>query len=200
MPRSTPVPSYRLHKPSGQAVITIRTQSGARRDVYLGVHNTPESRAEYGRLISELAAGAPAGQVAGRPDVPTVDQVLLAFWRHAERHYRRPDGTTTQEVSEYKQAFRVLQKLYGHTPARDFGRMALKAVRAGMVGKGWRRTLVNRRVGRIRRAFKWCASEQLVLSFPRFGGVRVSGVNSERGVYRCPVPDRRTRPSSSSRR
>jgi hypothetical protein len=64
MPRSPSVPSYRLHRPSGQAVVTIRTASGERRDVYLGAYNSPESRAEYGRIIAELATGAPVAAPA----------------------------------------------------------------------------------------------------------------------------------------
>ena len=41
-------PSYRHHKPSGQAVVTI-----GRRDIYLGKFDTPESRTEYDRVIAE---------------------------------------------------------------------------------------------------------------------------------------------------
>ena len=36
------VPSYRLHKPSGQAVVTLDG-----RDFYLGAYGTPASKAEY---------------------------------------------------------------------------------------------------------------------------------------------------------
>ena len=47
MPRSTrSIPKYRLHKASGQAVVTLRGK-----DYYLGPHGSPESRAEYDRLI-----------------------------------------------------------------------------------------------------------------------------------------------------
>ena len=37
------------------------------------------------------------------------------------------------------------------------------------------------------------------MRFPKFGGHEVSGVNSDQGVHRCLVPERRTRRSSSSR-
>lgn len=97
MPRSPSVPSYRFHKATGQAVVTIRTPAG-RRDVYLGPYNSPESRKEYARIVAELAvAPAAAASVAGPTAgaARTVAEVLLAFWRHAERHYRRPDGTPT---------------------------------------------------------------------------------------------------------
>ena len=42
------LPSYRLHKVSGQAVVTL---SG--RDVYLGRYNSAESREKYQRTIRE---------------------------------------------------------------------------------------------------------------------------------------------------
>lgn len=42
------VPSYRLHKPSGLAVVTI-----GGKDFYLGQHGTAESRRNYDRVISE---------------------------------------------------------------------------------------------------------------------------------------------------
>ena len=41
-------PSYRLHKPTGQAVVRI-----AARDHYLGKHGTIESHEKYDRLIAE---------------------------------------------------------------------------------------------------------------------------------------------------
>jgi hypothetical protein len=73
----------------------------------------------------------------------TVNEVILAFWRHAERHYRRADGTTTNELSEYKQVFKILRGLYGDTPAREFGPLALKAIRRRMIDLGWCRRLIR---------------------------------------------------------
>lgn len=165
MPRKPSVPSYRLHKPSGQAVVTVPLPGGGRRDVYLGPHDTPDSHKEYARVVAELAAasaGVPAaGPGPARADL-TVDELLLAFWRHAERHYRRDDGTPTSEVDGYRQAFKPLRALYGHAPAAGFGPKALAAVRRAMVERGWSRKVVNQRVGRVKRAFKWAAAEELV--------------------------------------
>jgi hypothetical protein len=52
--KKTPrVPSYRRHRPSGQAVITLDG-----RDIYLGKWSTKASRAKYDPLIGEwLASG-----------------------------------------------------------------------------------------------------------------------------------------------
>ncbi|OWK39375.1 hypothetical protein [Fimbriiglobus ruber] len=44
------------------------------------------------------------------------------------------------------------------------------------------------------------AANNATLRFPKFGGDEVNGVDSAQGVHRCPVPERRTRPSTSSRR
>ena len=41
-------PSYRYHKPSGQAVVTLNG-----RDIYLGRYGSPETRAEFDRLLAE---------------------------------------------------------------------------------------------------------------------------------------------------
>ncbi len=161
MPRSPSVPSYRLHKPSGQAVVTVRTTSGSRRDVYLGAYNSPESRAEYGRLIAEQAV-APAADSASAAARATVDEVLLHFLKHAARHYRRADGTPTDQVAEYKNAVKPLHRLYGHAPAVEFGPLALKVVRKAYIDAGNCRTLVNSRVGKIKRVFRWAAEQELI--------------------------------------
>jgi len=162
MPRRSPVPKYRHHKPSGQAVVTVRTATGGRRDVYLGVYNSEESRREYARIVAELATGAPPEQAVGKPADPTVDEVLVAWSVWAVQHYRRPDGTPTNQMTEYRAAVKPLRKLYGHTPAKDFGPLALKTVRGQMVAADWCRNQVNDRIGKIKRIFKWAASEQLI--------------------------------------
>jgi hypothetical protein len=50
-PITSRVPSYRRHKPTGQAVVTING-----RDLYLGKWNSAASKDEYDRLIAEFLA------------------------------------------------------------------------------------------------------------------------------------------------
>lgn len=52
--------------------------------------------------------------------------------------------------------------MYGDTAAAEFGPLTLKAVRQKFIDVGWCRSLVNQRIGRVRRMFKWAASEELV--------------------------------------
>jgi hypothetical protein len=54
--RTRRIPSYRLHKQSGQAIVTLTDGLGRRRDVLLGRYGTPESRAEYVRVLAEWEA------------------------------------------------------------------------------------------------------------------------------------------------
>jgi hypothetical protein len=90
------LPDYRLHKPSGRAVVTL-----GGRDHYLGTHGSRESHALYDRLVSEwLAGGRSNGAATVSGDAPgiTVVEVIAAFWRHAQTYYRRPDGSPTSEL------------------------------------------------------------------------------------------------------
>jgi integrase len=193
--RTQSVPSYRRHEQSGQAVVTLTDGLGGRRDVLLGPHGTAASRVEYARVIAEWEAGgrrlttAPA---AG-PGL-SVNEVLLAFLRFAEQHYRYGDGSPTNELSDYKLSLRPLRELYGHTPAASFGPLALKAVRGRMVEAGLCRGVVNQRIGRIKRMFKWAASEELVPATVYQALATVAGLAKGRGAAReteavQPVPD-----------
>jgi integrase len=159
-PRSQP--KYRKHKQSGQAIVTLTDGLGVRRDFLLGEYGSAASKQKYDRLVGEW-------QAAGRRLTPpengsgiTINELVHRFRDHARRYYRRPDGTPTNEVTEYRYACRPLRELYGLTPAKDFGPLALKTVRERYIAAGWCRGLVNRRIGRVRHVFKWATSEQLV--------------------------------------
>jgi integrase len=161
MSRTVKVPSYRLHKQSGQAIVTLTDGLGRRRDVLLGRHGTPESRTEYARVIAEWEANShrlPASK-AKAPDL-SVNELALAYWEFAETYYGfdRRRGTSFN----VRDALRILKQLYGDTPAAEFGPLALKACRGEMVKKDWSRTYINAQVDRIRRVFRWAASEQLI--------------------------------------
>src|SRR5262249_9604871 len=136
---------------------------GGRRVVYLGKYDTPQSRAEYRRGIAELetAGPAPLAARAARRDL-TLHELLLAFLPWARGPYPTPDGKPTNEVDHFKRWAALVRELYGLPPAKEFGPKALAAVRDRMVRCGWCRTLVNRRTERVKRMWKWAASQELV--------------------------------------
>ncbi len=161
--RPRKIPAYRHHKPTGQAVVRLDG-----RDIYLGRHGSDASREKYRRVVAEWLTTAghrppetsPSSMTPTAP--PSVAEVFLAFWHHAQEHYRAPDGTPSGELGNLKAALRPVLQLYSMTLAKDFGPLALRAVRDRMVAEGLARTSVNARVNRIRRAFKWAASVELV--------------------------------------
>jgi integrase len=175
MPKLTEntVPSYRLHKQSGQAVVTLTG-----RDFLLGRHGTAASKAEYRRRIGEwIANGRQLTQ--DRSDL-TVCELIAAFKVHAESYYRRPDGRQSDEVNNFRAAVRPLRLLYGHMAAREFGPLALQAVRNEMIHKGWCRTYINHQIARIKIVFKWAASQELIPASVHQALTTVSGLRRGR--------------------
>ena len=160
MPRKrSHVPAYRLHKPSGQARVIIGGEH-----IYLGRFGSRESREKYSRLIAELAESSiepTSPDARGCIRDVTVNEFLLAYWRFAETYYSK-GGQPTKELSCMREALRPVRRLYGRSRATDFGPKALKSVRKHMVDGGLTRNLINRRVGRIKRVFKWAVAEELI--------------------------------------
>jgi integrase len=157
------IPKLRHQKSRDLAVVRI-----AGRDVYLGPFGSAESREKYARVVGEwLASGADSvrSRAAGGPAPSlTIDKLILAYWRYAEGYYRKSDGSPGSEPDKIKLAVRPLRRMYGTTPAADFGPIALKAVRQSMVDAGLARITVNQRIARIVRVFEHAVEDELIPS------------------------------------
>lgn len=152
-----PDPKYRLHKPSGQAVVTLSDTAGRRRDVYLGPFRSPSSRKEYRTAIAMWEAST---RNIGKTGELTISELTLAFMRWGKGYY----GSDSQELENYADAFGLLKVLFGKTPVSTFGPLRLKTVRHELIKKDLCRKTINRRIGRIKRLFKWGVEEELVES------------------------------------
>src|SRR5437588_8731874 len=90
---------------NGQARITVTLATGKRHDLYLGKHASPASWAEYERLLALLRSNhgvypfSPGGTVS---HWLTLNEIVLRFWRHAQRHYRLRDGSPSRELEHFK--------------------------------------------------------------------------------------------------
>jgi integrase len=170
MPRTYQPPSYRFHRQSGQAIVTLRDELGNRQDVLLGTHNTKASRAKYAKVLAEWEANG--RRITTGPNDISINELVLSFMAYARQHFRRPDGTITNELDEYKRACRPLCHLYGNLPAKDIGPLKLKSVRQLLVDgydhpkygqqQALARGVVNQRTSRIVRVWKWAVAEELV--------------------------------------
>lgn len=92
---------------------------------------------------------------------PTVATVVEMYIEHAERYYVK-DGQQTTEVRMIKDAVAIPVERFGEMSAAHFGPKSLKVCCEGMIQKDWCRTHINRQMERIKRVFKWAASEELV--------------------------------------
>ncbi len=187
MPRHS-TPRYRLHKPSGRAVVTING-----RDIYLGHYGSLESRVEFDRIIAEWLAAGRGRAAHGDPDL-TVAELMVTYLEFADGYYRAPDGGPARELRNVKEALGPLRRLYGHTPAARFGPLALKAIRETLISAGLARKTINTRIGTVKRLFKWAAGNELVPPSVHHGLTAVDGLRAGRSAAREskpvePVPD-----------
>jgi integrase len=144
------IPSYRLHKPTGQGVVTLNG-----RDHYLGKHRSKPSLELYDRLIAEwLTAGRQTVKTIS--ETVTVAEIAVAYLKHSRNYYK------SSEHDCIKLAIRPLAKLYSRLTAIEYGTRQHKAVRQQMILQGWTRKSINHQMRRIVRMFKWSVSEGLL--------------------------------------
>ena len=157
---SSRIPTYRLHKPTGRAVVRLNG-----RDIYLGRHGSDESRQCYRQVIAEWLANN--RQVAARRklldchEAVSIAELVLAYLEYAKTYYVK-DGAPTGELDNIKDSVRHLIPIYAKTLAADFGPAELRAVQCSMIGADLCRNVVNARINRIRRIFKWGVGKQLL--------------------------------------
>jgi integrase len=170
MSRSPRVPGYRQHS-SGQARVTLDGK-----DFLLGPYGSEESKEAYRRTIAEWAERK--GQFAPKADAPplSVNELLLAYYKHATVYYGWDNDPDRGDAACLRDALRVVKDLYGSTPAKDFGPLALKACRRQMIEKSWSRTYINAQTDRVRRVFRWGVEEELVPSSVYEGLRAVAGL------------------------
>jgi integrase len=150
MPRLSHVsPKYRKHKATGQAVVTING-----RDHYLGPHGSIASRKEYDRLIGEWIAN---GRAAPPQADVTIVELLATYKRFAKSYYGG-----SGEYENTLLSIKPLQTLYCREAVAEFGPLKLKAVRQKMIEADLCRNEINKRIGRIKRIFRWGVENEIV--------------------------------------
>lgn len=160
-------PAYRLHKQSGQAIVTI---SG--RDYYLGPHNSSASKAEYYRLKHEYFASGCSPNFGAKLDKVTVVEVLAGYKKHCLAYY---GSGPESEWHRVKPVLTVLKTLYGTTNATEFGPLQFEAVRSRLKepsvsirkDKSRRvvlrtRTYINSQMKRVIAIFRWATSKSIL--------------------------------------
>lgn len=148
-------PAYKVHS-KGHAYVNL-----GGKQVYLGKHGTQKAKDRYKELIRQWERDN-----LGTVEVPKggakVITLIDAFMAYAKVHYRRKDGTQTNEYQSFRRSLAPLAKQHATMPVDEFRPRDLKAIRDQWIKSGLARKTVNQQVGRIRHCFRWGVAEELV--------------------------------------
>ena len=178
-------PTYRHHKPTNTARCWVNGEW-----VNLGKYNSAKSHREFNRIHAQCSLGTRPVKPRDQQDY-TISEVILGYVRFASHYYRRPDGTQTNEYDEIERSLAMLRKNYDDCVASEFGPDDLEAVREQMIAADWCRKLINKRIGRIRRCFKWAEKKRFVKG-GTYGALRL--VNGLKEAAPLPASRRRSSP------
>lgn len=143
------LPSYSLHKASGQAICRI---SG--RVYYLGKFGSKESQDKFNQLVAQSLTDPTFGI---KKNSVSVAEGCVSYLKFAKVYYR--DGSEFVGMSD---ACKPLVELFSSVHLSDFGIPEFKACRQFWVNRGCSRQYVNKQVKRLLRLAKWWVSEGMV--------------------------------------
>lgn len=81
------VPGYRLHKPSGRAVVTLNGK-----DYYLGIFGSKESKAAYDRKIAEYQATGQSTSYGIESNKTTIAMLVVDYKDWAEGYHPKAES------------------------------------------------------------------------------------------------------------
>ena len=130
----------------------------------------------------------------------SVAELCEAYFLFAQGYYVK-NGRSSGQVPHVRRAIRIVNELYGHARAMDFGPRALRTIQARLVKTNaihggnktpirYSRTTVNLTCEGIRRIFKWAASHQLLPVTIHQALATVPGLKAGRTTAREPEPIR----------
>jgi integrase len=175
------IPSYRLHKPTGQGFVEL---NGKRH--YLGRHDLAKTRQNYHRLVGEWEAYG--RQLPVHAEDLTVVELCAAYWQYAQDYYRTPDGRASSTLAAVRRVTRCLDARYGDVAATAFGPQALRSVRDSWIRDGLARGTINGYVSVTKRMFKWAVSRELLPVETYQALATLDGVRAGRSAAKEPAP------------
>lgn len=166
-------PKYRLHKSTGQAVVSIHGKV-----IQLGPFGSQKSHARYQEEIANWRALRQKQEVeeAAEPEISlkelqarrlrgypvSIDELALAYLDFARGYYKKK-GRVTREAEIIGDMLRALVRHHSGEPIDEFGPVKLKELRERMIEEvDWCRKHINRQVSRLTRMFKWAVANELV--------------------------------------
>jgi integrase len=157
------IPEIRRHKPKQLGYLELSGEMH-----YLGywppeMARPPLAMVEKANaLIAEWIALGRRPLSIARPTGRSINEILVAFFKHGESYYRHPDGTPTGELENFRYDLRILHELHGHQGVAEFTIEDLRNIRTILIERKNARSTINANIRRIRTVFRWAASEGLI--------------------------------------
>lgn len=169
----------RRHSRDGTAYVSVNGEQ-----IQLGAWGSQEAARAYRRVISawEREHGADPTPVIA---VPTIADLIAAFMSHAAVHYRRADGSQTDEVRAFRKSLQPVLARHGEESPDDFEPADLENVMSDWVRAGHARETINKMAGRVKHVWAWGCPKRLV------GAAAAGALRTVRGLQsgRTPAQD-----------
>lgn len=162
------LPKHCFHKATGQGYVRFK---GCSRSFYTGKWG-PRADAEYDRLINLYLENGRRPPEQEPTDSYLVRDLAADFWlAFLEIH---PDS---KEPEGLKYTLKPFLAQFGATPVSEFTSLHLLQARESMISKGLARSLINSRVTRLKRMFRWGVSRRL---FPARAQLEIQAIEGLR--------------------
>jgi integrase len=116
--------------------------------------------------------------------ISNIAALTAAYLEYIKGYYVDGYGNPTREILDIHYSLKPLTNLFAALPVNEFGPLKLIEIRDTMIRNNLSRNLINQRVGRIKRMFKWAVSRQLVSPVIYHGLVTVEGLKRGRCAAR----------------
>jgi integrase len=125
-----------------------------------GKYNSTESREAYRKFLTEILGNQILPKLVEPGDALTINVLVGVYLDFARSHYQNsgPRG----EYANLKYALDHLVAHYGAHAADSLGPLKLKGMQAKMLAAGSSASYINKCMAKIRRCYKWGASEEIV--------------------------------------
>lgn len=155
--RSMSAPSYRLHKPTGQAIVTINGKMH-----YLGAHGTEPSLQKYKQLIADEwtppgSTTKPKTTAELQSDV-TITRLVVEYAKHVKRKH----GDDSNEWKQVRLVLKTMRETYGDLPAADFGPIRFENYRQLLIDQDLSRGVVKRKSNYVLKMFQQGVKFELI--------------------------------------
>jgi integrase len=147
-------PKYRLHKATGQAVVTINNQ-----DFYLGKHDSEASKRKYQQFIADKwnPPGTPLKPVVNENET-TVARLAIEYAKSVKRKH----GDNSNEWKQVRLVLKTIRETYGHLAASEFGPIRMENYRQSLIDRGLSRGVVTRKSNYVIKMFRQAVKFELI--------------------------------------